>query len=100
MRQAIQTTYKGPTDSNGSRIIAKAQAGRTTIPWDHALDVAQNHARAALAYARKHEWMREGTELHGGALPDGSYAFVIVDTIGTSTDAAEIASANGERDRT
>lgn len=56
MRQAIETVYKGPTDHRGSRIIAKAQAGRVTVPYDHGLSIEANHARAAFVLASKYKW--------------------------------------------
>lgn len=73
MRQAIQTRYAGPTDSRGSRIIVKADAGRMTVSWDHALDVTENHTAAARKFAEKYGW--EGKWV-GGSLPGGGYVFV------------------------
>lgn len=75
MRPAIQTRYAGPTNYRGARVIARAQAGRIVVPWDHALNVEDNHLAAARAFAAK--WCWAGT-WHGGALVDGSgYAFVM-----------------------
>jgi hypothetical protein len=54
--QAIMTTYKGPTDSKGARIIAKADAGRVTVAWDHSLGILENHTAAAAALAGKLGW--------------------------------------------
>lgn len=68
VRQAIVTKYVGPTNFRGSRIVVSAQAGRMIVPWDHSLDVDENHARAAQAFADKWGW--EG-KLIGGALPNG-----------------------------
>lgn len=67
--QAIVTKYHGPTDHRGSRVTARAQAGRVTVHWDHALDSQANHDAAALALCRKFDW--RGT-LAEGALPDGT----------------------------
>lgn len=81
MRQAILAKYLGPTNARGARIKATAQAGSITVPWDHALGSEENYARAANALLKKlgwHETMRT-SRLCGGQLPDGSYAFVIVD---------------------
>lgn len=79
MRQAIETTYRGPTDHRDARIIVRAQAGRMIVPWDHALEPAENHARAAVLFARKWGWIRRGLGLYGGANVDGSgYHFVVV----------------------
>ena len=49
----IQTTYKGPTNSRGSRILAKTAAGRVTFSYRHALNSEANHIEAAAALARK-----------------------------------------------
>jgi len=54
--QAITTTYKGPTDHNGSRVIAKCDAGRVVVGWDHALNVIDNHKAAARALIDKLGW--------------------------------------------
>lgn len=74
MFQAIQTTYKGPTNARGSRIIAVCDAGRITVSYDHALNADGNHRAAALALCAKLQWDSAG--LVGGALKDGSRAFV------------------------
>jgi hypothetical protein len=55
-RQAIVTRYTGPTNTRGSRVIASCDAGRVTVSWDHALDVAGNHEAACLALVAKLEW--------------------------------------------
>lgn len=81
MRQAIVTKYFGPTNTRGSRIKATAQAGSVVVPWDHSLGIDENHDRAANALLKKlgwHETIRTAS-LCGGQLPDGTYAFVIVD---------------------
>lgn len=78
MRQAITTKYLGATNHRGSRVVARAQAGRITIPWDDALDVAENHLKAATALAWKYGWL-DFSALVGGAMPDGAgYCFVLV----------------------
>lgn len=75
-RQAIVTKYHGPSNSRGSRVTAKAQAGSVTVSWDHALNSDANHAKAAEALAEKYGW--SGT-LAGGALPSGDgYCFVFI----------------------
>ncbi len=74
MRQAIETKYAGPTDHRDARIIVRAQAGRLTVAWDHALDVQQNHLAAARAFAEKWGW---GGRWRGGANVAGTgYVFV------------------------
>lgn len=56
MRQAIITRYVGPGNVRGSRIIAKAFAGKVTIGYDHGLSITDNHAAAAKALAGKFGW--------------------------------------------
>lgn len=75
MLQAITTKYLGPTNHRGSRIVARAYARRITVAWDHALDVEENHTRAAMTLVLELGW---GPANHwvGGSLPDGTgYAF-------------------------
>lgn len=77
--QAIQTYFIGPTNHRGSRIVAKAAAGKVTLDWDHALSSEANHRAAARAFAEKMEW--PGTWACGG-LADGSSVFVNVNDYG------------------
>ena len=53
MRQAITTRYAGPTNTRGSRIIAKAYGGSVTIPYPYDLNSEQGHAKAARTLAEK-----------------------------------------------
>ena len=69
MFQAIATKYLGPTNHRGARVKATSQAGSVTMPWDDALDVDANHARAAEALRVKLGWSGEWA---GGGLPDGT----------------------------
>jgi hypothetical protein len=49
--EAIITTYRGPTNTRGSRLTVKAgDSPRKTVGWDHALDSEENHRRAAEAF--------------------------------------------------
>jgi hypothetical protein len=74
MLQAITTKYLGPTNHRGSRIKATSYRGSLTIPWDAALDTADNHTAAARAAAQKWGWTGLWT---GGSLPRNTgYAFV------------------------
>lgn len=66
--QAIETKYLGPTNTRGSRIIARAQVGRISVPWDYALSVDENLDAAARAFAAKWGWF--GTWIRG-ARSDG-----------------------------
>ena len=56
--QAIRTRYYGPTNTRGSRITASCEAGRLTVPYDHALDLDDNHKAAADALTAKLGWTR------------------------------------------
>ena len=49
---AIVTTYRGPTDTRGSRITVTGcyRPVRMTVPYDHALSASENHAAAAAAF--------------------------------------------------
>lgn len=51
--QAIITTYKGPTNTRGARILARCEAGSITISWDHAQSSEGNHRAAAEALKQK-----------------------------------------------
>lgn len=80
--QAITTKYIGPTNTRGARIVAKAQAGRLVVPYDHSLEVSANHAAAARAFAQKWDW--DGTWVGGGT--DEGACFVRLN--GASIDAS------------
>lgn len=56
--QSIRTRYHGPTDTRGSRIKASCEGGTLTVPYDHALNLGENHRAAALALAEKLGWNR------------------------------------------
>ncbi|WP_322996974.1 hypothetical protein [Castellaniella sp.] len=74
--QAISTKFCGPTNSRGSRVIAKAEAGRIVHPWDHRQGIEDNHKAAAEALARKMGWDGEWI---GGGSPNGcGWVFVNV----------------------
>jgi hypothetical protein len=83
MFQAIQTKYIGPSNVRGARVKAWAEAGSLTLSWDHALNVEENHAKAAQALADKFGWTgpRYG-QLIGGALPNPSRGYAFVSVIG------------------
>jgi hypothetical protein len=73
MMQAIQTRFIPPTDRKGSRVSARADAGRIIVNWKYALDVEGNHRAAAEALAARLGWTGR---MIGGGLPDGSFAWV------------------------
>ena len=70
--QAIRTRYHGPTDSKGSRIIAKCEAGSIQMPYNHALNLEANHAAAAQQLAERFSW---AGVYHGGSF-GGDYYWV------------------------
>ena len=79
--KAITTTYKGPTDTRGSRIYARAESVRCSVPYDHALNADGNHDAAAVELCKRLDWRGK---LAGGTLPDGRtrvYVFVTSDAI-------------------
>ena len=54
--QTIRTRYHGPTSTKGSRFSAQCEAGRIYVPYDHALNLDENHAAAAKALLKKLNW--------------------------------------------
>jgi hypothetical protein len=64
--QYIETEYKGPSNTRGSRIIARSSYGRSkvTISYDPALSTEENHKAAAMALATKLQW--HGQWIGGG----------------------------------
>jgi hypothetical protein len=75
-RQAITTSYRGPTDSKGSRVIARCEAKRISVPWDYALDAGANHAAAALQLMDQLGWSEKSDLVMGGTRE--GYVFVQV----------------------
>lgn len=87
--KAIKTTYKGPTNVRGSRIVATDGDGnRITLPWDHSINGEKNHARAAIALCAKMQWSGKLAE---GSLRDG-HVFVFIDADSTYIVSAEVKS--------
>tara|TARA_R100000808_G_scaffold260_3_gene1576 strand:- start:6939 stop:7196 length:258 start_codon:yes stop_codon:yes gene_type:complete len=75
--QSIITSFLGPTDHRGSRIIAKTSGGfKKTYPYDHRLSGEKNHASASLSLLKVLDW--EG-ELIGGIIADSKMAWVFID---------------------
>lgn len=73
MQQAIETKFYGPTNSSGSRIVAKAWAGSVKVHYNHALNADQNHLQAAKALADKMDW--RGLWIGGGGAKGSGYVF-------------------------
>lgn len=81
--QAITTKYIGPSNVRGSRVKATASAGSVTLSWDDALNIDDNHARAARALADKFGWRGIW---HAGGLPKGNgNVFVCVPDSGAAS---------------
>ena len=76
--KAIMTTYRGPTNTIGSRIIARAHGVRPVIvSYNYETSIDGNHEAAAKALLDKYQW--GGTFVAGG-MPDGdSVMFVCSD---------------------
>ncbi len=76
--QAIVTKWLGPTNTKGSRIKVKCQAGTMIVPWDSGLGVEENHKAAAAILIAKLGWDQDCYgKWHAGALPDDTgYAIV------------------------
>lgn len=55
--QSIITQYAGPTNTRGSRIIARSTSGiRRSYPVDNAKSIDENHKNAALTFAIEFGW--------------------------------------------
>lgn len=76
--QTITTRYKGPTDCNGSRIVASATNGqRLTHSIDNSQSTDDNHTSAAQTLARRLNWRGK---LQGGHTASGMvWAFIDTD---------------------
>ena len=72
---AILTKFIGPTNYRGARVKAFTTSGlRIIVPWDHALNVEENHDAAAIALCRKMGW--GGKLVRGGTEVGYAYAFL------------------------
>lgn len=63
-KQAIETRYVGPTNCRGSRVTARAWAGKITDDWSAADSVERNHCRVAQLLCAKMGWT--GVYIAGG----------------------------------
>ena len=79
--QAIVTKYLPPTNVKGSRIKASAAAGSLTLHLDHALSIADAHAKVAEVLANKLGWV--GNWFMGGLPDDRGYCFVCAENFET-----------------
>lgn len=78
--QAILTKYHGPTNTKGSRISAECEVKKIFCPYNHALDIQENHCAAAKELASRLNWLADAF-LVTGTLPnnDRCHVFVPVD---------------------
>jgi hypothetical protein len=67
-----ETRFIGPTDPRGGRVKAtNVNTKRSkTLPWDHALDVRENHARVAAMVLGSDELLSCGVD-------GGGYIFMV-----------------------
>lgn len=75
--QAITTRYVGASNVKGSRIIAKAAAGRVIVSYNDSLNSENAHAEAAAKLAAKFGW--KGKYYIGGMPDDRGYVFICPD---------------------
>ena len=73
-RQAIATSFHGPTDTRGARVKATCDAGTIYVGWDYALGITENHAAAAKALATKLGWTGAFVV---GSVKGGGHVFVL-----------------------
>lgn len=74
--QAIRTTYHGPTNTRGARIVAKCDTGQITTPYRYDLSVEENHRAACDKLREKLGWY---TPYYGpmvGGYFNGAYYWV------------------------
>ena len=72
---AILTKFMGPTNYRGARVKAYTTSGhRIVVPWNHSLNVEENHDAAALALCHKMGW--GGKLVRGGTDVGYAYAFL------------------------
>lgn len=71
----IKTTYKGPTNTRGSRIVATMNGHRITCTYNDMLSTWHNHQEAAFAMIR---YMRDKQEF---GVPTGQWVGGELDTL-------------------
>ena len=85
--QTITTTFKGPTNTKGSRTMVKSWLKNKSVSWNHALNTEENHKAAAQALVDElnadrvkkghgdYQWMI----VAAGSMPDGKGNAYIID---------------------
>jgi len=76
--QAIRTRFHGATETRGSRITARAEAGSVTVSYDYSLNGSENHARAAQALVDKFGWGKPHYGEYVGGVFGNDYYWVAV----------------------
>ena len=76
--RGAETYYLGPTDTKGGRVKARTLGGDSsvTLPWDHALDMVENHHAALRALIAKLDWP-EGNEWLVAGRRGGGYVWLM-----------------------
>lgn len=73
----VEVSYHGPTNSRGSRLVAKDNSGkRVSVPWDHGLSDEQNYDRAAAALWSLLGRVGEGKKLYSRTLKGGKRIYL------------------------
>lgn len=85
--QTITTSYAGPTNTKGSRVMAKSWLKNKAFGWDHALNSEANHKAAAqqlidlLNSERSKGNDFQWVIVAAGSLPDGKGNAYIIDLL-------------------
>jgi len=78
MNACIITEYRGPTDTKGSRVVARTRNQSVTVAWDFELDADANHGWAADLLAQKMGWEERGYTAHAARGPEeGTFVHVL-----------------------
>lgn len=88
--QTITTSYAGPTNTEGSRIMVKSWLKNKAFSWDHSLNSEANHKAAAqqLVEVLNAGRIKQGHDdfqwiiIAAGSMPDGKGNAYIIDLIG------------------
>jgi hypothetical protein len=78
MPKAIVTQYRTTAQGKGYITASDEDGNRVRVAYEHGLNAAENHARAASAFLEKFSWSGEWV---GGSLNNG-YVFVCRETRG------------------
>ena len=87
--QTITTSYAGPTNTRGSRIMAKSWLKNKAFGWDHSLNAEDNHKWAAqqLVAVLNADRIKQGYDdfqwviIAAGSMPNGKGNAYIIDLV-------------------